>query len=58
LPLIRETRDSDLNMLVKTGGRERMAGEYRELLRAAGLHLLQVVKVGAPFVAVLVSEAV
>jgi hypothetical protein len=48
----------DLNMLVKTGGRERMEGEYRQLLRAAGLQVQQVVQVGAPFVAVIVTEPV
>lgn len=34
----------DLQMLVMTGGRERTAGEYRELLAAAGFELTRVVE--------------
>jgi ubiquinone/menaquinone biosynthesis C-methylase UbiE len=38
----------DLNMLVMTGGRERTEGEYRNLFRAAGLELTQVVPTPSP----------
>jgi hypothetical protein len=34
---------SDLNMLVRTGGRERTESEFQELLKAAGLQLARVV---------------
>lgn len=34
---------TDLTMLISTGGRERTEGEYRALLAAAGLEMLQVI---------------
>ena len=37
---------SDLNMLVRTGGRERTEAEYRGLLQAAGLRLARVLPTG------------
>jgi hypothetical protein len=37
------TAFSDLNMLIMTGGRERTADEYRALLAAAGLELVDIV---------------
>ena len=40
---------SDLNMLVRTGGRERTEAEYRALLAAAGLRLTRVVPTRAPW---------
>lgn len=39
---------SDLNMLVMTGGRERTAGEFGALLRAAVLDLVRVIPTGSP----------
>lgn len=39
---------SDLNMLVRTGGRERTAGEFAELLAAARLRLERVVPTDGP----------
>jgi ubiquinone/menaquinone biosynthesis C-methylase UbiE len=38
----------DLNMLVMTGGRERTEAEYRNLFRAAGFELTQVVPTPSP----------
>ena len=40
---------SDLNMLVRTGGRERTEAEYRALLAAAGLRLVRVVPTRSPW---------
>lgn len=40
---------SDLNMLVRTGGRERTEAEYAPLLAAAGLRLVRVVPAQAPW---------
>lgn len=40
---------SDLNMLVRTGGRERTLAEYGALLDAAGLSIQRVVPTGAPW---------
>jgi hypothetical protein len=39
---------SDLNMMVRTGGRERTAGEFGVLLAPAGLRLERVVPTGSP----------
>jgi len=39
---------SDLNMMVRTGGLERTAGEYRSLLAQAGLELAAVIPTGSP----------
>lgn len=39
---------SDLNMLVRTGGRERTAGEFAELLAAARLRLERVIPTDGP----------
>jgi hypothetical protein len=39
---------SDLNMLVRTGGRERTAGEYAQLLTASGLRLTRVIPTSSP----------
>jgi hypothetical protein len=39
----------DLQMLVMLGGRERTAGEYAALFRAAGLQPEEAVPVGAGF---------
>lgn len=39
---------SDLNMLLRTGGRERTEGEFRALLEAAHLRLLRVIPTGTP----------
>jgi hypothetical protein len=39
---------SDLNMMVRTGGRERTAGEFGALLAGAGLRLVRVVPTGGP----------
>jgi hypothetical protein len=41
--------ESAVNMLVATGGKERTAGEYRALLRAAGFELRQLIPVLPPF---------
>ena len=38
----------DLNMLVRTGGRERTEAEYRAFLAAADLRLEQVIPTDAP----------
>jgi hypothetical protein len=52
--VIPETREntfgkwSDLNMLVCTGGRERTAAEWSELLAAAALELEQIVPTQTP----------
>jgi SAM-dependent methyltransferase len=40
---------SDLNMLVRTGGRERTEAEYRTLLAAAGLRLTRIIPTRAPW---------
>jgi hypothetical protein len=42
-------RLSDLNMLAMTGGRERSASEYRELLEAAGFRDVRARETGSPF---------
>lgn len=39
---------SDLNMMVRTGGLERTAGEFRGLLAQAGLELTAVIPTGSP----------
>jgi SAM-dependent methyltransferase len=39
----------DLNMLVILGGRERTEEEYRDLLRAAGFRLEQLIPTHSPF---------
>lgn len=39
----------DLNMLVMTGGQERMVSEYRTLLAKAGFRLTCVIPTGSPF---------
>jgi O-methyltransferase domain len=39
----------DLNMLVMTGGQERMVSEYRTLLARAGFRLTRVIPTGSPF---------
>jgi SAM-dependent methyltransferase len=39
----------DLNMLVVLPGRERTAGQYRDLLARAGLHLQRIVATATPF---------
>ena len=46
---------SDLTMLVRTGGRERTANEFRDLLAQAGLRVTRIVATAAP---VSVIEAV
>jgi SAM-dependent methyltransferase len=43
---------SDLNMMVRTGGRERTAGDFAALLAGAGLRLARVVPTGGPVSAV------
>jgi hypothetical protein len=47
-PEVRPLALSDLNMLVRTGGRERTESEFRALLGAAGLRLLRTVPTGTP----------
>jgi hypothetical protein len=47
----------DLNMLVRTGGRERTEAEYRTFLAAAGLRLDRVVPTGAPASLVVAAPA-
>jgi len=42
----------DLNMLVMTGGRERRASEYRDLLAAAGLRMTRVYPTESPIAVV------
>lgn len=42
-PEVRSIALSDLNMLVRTGGRERTVSEFRALLSASGLRLVRVV---------------
>ncbi|TDW87267.1 MULTISPECIES: methyltransferase [Kribbella] len=42
------TAFSDLNMLIMTGGRERTTDEYRTLLAAAGLELVDTVATASP----------
>jgi ubiquinone/menaquinone biosynthesis C-methylase UbiE len=46
----------DLNMLVMTGGRERRASEYRDLLAKAGLRMMKVYPTESP-VSVIEAEA-
>jgi hypothetical protein len=48
---------SDLNMMVRTGGRERTRGEFAALLSAAGLRLERVVPTAAPVSLVEASPA-
>jgi hypothetical protein len=43
-----EAKLFDINMLVMTGGQERTAEEYRKLLDAAGLKLLQIIPTPSP----------
>jgi hypothetical protein len=45
-PLVRAHLLGDLNMLVRTGGRERTEGEYRALLAAADLRLVRTIPTG------------
>ena len=45
-PLVQSQMLSDLNMLVRTGGRERTEGEFRALLDASGLRLVRVLQTG------------
>ncbi|ACL62372.1 O-methyltransferase family 2 [Methylobacterium nodulans] len=47
-PDVQENMLMDLNMLVRTGGRERTEAEYRAFLAAAGLRLERVLPTGAP----------
>lgn len=42
-PASRDRFLSDINMLVRTGGRERNVEEYRELMDAAGLHFTRLI---------------
>ena len=42
-PTNRDRFLSDVNMLVRTGGRERTVEEYRELMDAAGLHFTRII---------------
>jgi hypothetical protein len=39
---------SDLNMLIRTGGRERTEAEYRALYRRAGFELVRTIPTGSP----------
>jgi hypothetical protein len=39
---------SDLNMLIRTGGRERTEAEYRALYRQAGFELARIIPTGSP----------
>jgi C-methyltransferase len=39
----------DLNMLVMTGGQERMVSEYEALLGKAGFRLIRTIPTGTPF---------
>ncbi len=39
----------DLAMLVDNAGRERTAGEYRNLLQQAGFHMTRIVPTASPF---------
>ncbi len=41
--------ESDLNMLLELGGRERTEAEYRALLGAAGFELTQILPVQTPY---------
>ncbi len=41
--------ESDVNMLVSTGGKERTDAEYRALLSAAGFELTQIIPVQTPY---------
>jgi hypothetical protein len=54
-PEVQSIALSDLNMLVRTGGRERTVSEFRTLLGASGLRL---VRVAATAMALSVLEAV
>ncbi len=47
-PTVQPQLLSDLNMMVRTGGRERTAGEFGALLAGAGLRLERVVPTGGP----------
>jgi orsellinic acid C2-O-methyltransferase len=47
-PAVRPQVLSDLNMMVRTGGRERTRGEFATLLAAAGFRLERVVPTAAP----------
>ena len=47
----------DLNMLVLLTGRERTAGQYRDLLARAGLRLDRVVSTASPFSIIEASAA-
>src|SRR6266487_979771 len=42
-------RESDMNMLLELGGRERTEAEYRALLGAAGFELTQIIPVQTPY---------
>ncbi len=41
--------ESDVNMLVAPGGKERTEAEYRTLLTAAGFELTQIIPVQTPY---------
>lgn len=47
-PVVQSQALSDLNMLVRTGGRERTEGEFDALLDVAGLRLLRVIPTETP----------
>jgi hypothetical protein len=47
-PAVRSHMLADLNMLVRTGGRDRSEAEFGALLAAAGLRLERVIPTGAP----------
>jgi O-methyltransferase domain/Dimerisation domain len=47
-PAIQSRLLADLNMLVRTGGRDRSEAEFREMLAAAGLRLERVVPTAGP----------
>ena len=48
-PEARSVALSDLNMLVRTGGRERTGAEFRALLAVAGLQLARIVPTSTHF---------
>jgi SAM-dependent methyltransferase len=48
---------SDLNMMVMTGGKERRAGEFRDLLAAAGLRLRDIYPTDSPVSVIEASDA-
>jgi O-methyltransferase domain len=46
---------SDLNMLIRTGGRERSEDEFRALYREAGFQLTRIIPMSSPFAAVVIE---